>query len=116
MWIALLGLVSMILLAWILFPLSGVRRSWAPRERRSAAEQLEAERDRLLRLLKDLEHEREAGTIGEREYEVLRRDTLAETAAVYRRIDEVAGATTAPAPGGGAAPRAEGGSGGGERA
>jgi len=89
MWIALLAALSLALLAWILAPLFGLRRSWAPRERATAAEQLEAERGKILRALKDLEQERDAGTIGESEYEELRRDYLAEAAAVYRRLDEL---------------------------
>lgn len=90
MWILLTVAVAVALLAWVLAPLFGLRRSWAPRERATAGEQLEGERGKLLRALKDLEHEREAGTIGAEEYEELRRDYLAETAAVYRRLDEIA--------------------------
>jgi hypothetical protein len=89
MWIALLAAVAIALLAWVLAPILGARRSWAPRERASVEEQLLAERGKLLRALKDLEHEREAGTIGADEYEELRGDYLAETAAVYRRLEEL---------------------------
>jgi len=92
-WIALTIAIALTLLAWIVAPLFGVRRSWAPRERATAAEQLEAERGKILRALKDLEQERDAGTIGESEYDELRRDYLAEAAAVYRRLDEIGAAS-----------------------
>ena len=99
MWIAALALIILISLAWILAPLLGLKRSWAGAERASVEQQLLEERARLLRSLKDLEHEHEAGSIGDEEYAELRTDYLAETAAVYRRLEEL-GAET---PGEGAA-------------
>jgi len=91
MWLVLFIVVVAAILGWILTPVFGVRRSWAPREESSIEEQLLAERGTLLRALKDLEHEHEAGTIGDGEYEELRSDYLAETAAVYRRLEELGG-------------------------
>ncbi len=89
MWLVLFIVVALAILGWILSPVFGVKRSWAPREESTVEEQLIAERGKLLRALKDLEHEHEAGTIGASEYEELRSDYLAETAAVYRRLKEL---------------------------
>ena len=89
MWIALLIAVILSGLAWILMPLTGVRRSWAPQERASIEEQLLTERGKILRAIKDLEHEFEAGSIVGDEYEELRAEYLAEAAAVYRRLDSL---------------------------
>lgn len=89
MWIILLVLVLVVLVVWIALPLAGVRRSWAPMDHKSIEEQLQAERGRLLRALKDLEFEREAESLGDDEYQELRADYLAETAAVYRRLEEI---------------------------
>ena len=89
MWLVLFIAVCTAFFAWIVFPLFGVRRSWAPSERSTIEDQLLAERGRLLRALKDLEHEQEAGSIGAEEYTELRTDYLSEAAAVYRRLEEV---------------------------
>ncbi len=89
MWFILFIAVCTAFFTWIIFPLFGLKRSWAPSERASIKDQLLAERGRLLRALKDLEHEQEAGSIGADEYTELRTDYLSETAAVYRRLEEV---------------------------
>jgi len=89
MWIVALFLAVVAALAWIVWPLFGLKRSWTPEERATVEAQLLEERGRLLRALKDLEHEFEAGSIGEDEYQELRGDYLAETAAVYRRLEEL---------------------------
>lgn len=86
---AILVIVSVLALVWMVYPLFGVRRSWATRETASIEQQLLDERGRLLRAIKDLEHEHEAGSIDESEYQELRSDYLAEAAAVYRRLDEL---------------------------
>lgn len=61
---------------------------------------LESERDFLLRSIKDLETEREAGNLDEERYRELRDDYTARAAAVLRTIDEGrdAAVTTAPTP------------------
>ena len=86
---AILAIVSICALVWMVLPLFGARRSWATRETASVEQQLFDERSRLLRAIKDLEHEHEAGSIEEGEYQELRSDYLAEAAAVYRRLDEL---------------------------
>ena len=103
MWIALLALIIVISLVWVLAPLLGLKRSWAGAERASVEQQLHEERARLLRSLKDLEHEHEAGTIGDDEYAELRNDYLAETAAVYRRLEEIGASVPGSTAGEGAA-------------
>ena len=89
MWIGLLAAVILAISVWVLLPLAGARRSWAPQERASIEEQLLAERGKILRAIKDLEHEFEAGSIVGDEYEELRAEYLAEAAAVYRRLDSL---------------------------
>ena len=89
MWLDLFVAVCSAFFAWIVFPLFGARRSWSPSERSTIKDQLLSERGRLLRALKDLEHEQEAGTIEAGEYAELRTDYLSEAAAVYRRLEEV---------------------------
>ncbi len=94
MWIPLLALTLVLFAVWIFSPLFGGRRSWATVDHATVEEQLLKERERLLRALKDLEQEREAGSIGEEEYEDLRREYLVETAAIYRRMDSLGIART----------------------
>jgi hypothetical protein len=86
---AVLVVVSLLAVCWMIQPLFGVRRSWAPRETATIERQLLDERAQLLRAMKDLEQEQEAGSISADEFEELRADYMADAAAVYRRLDEL---------------------------
>ena len=59
---------------------------------------LESERDFLLRSIKDLETEREAGNLDDQRYQELKDDYTARAAAVLRSIEEGRSAAVAPPP------------------
>lgn len=59
---------------------------------------LESERDFLLRSIKDLDGEREAGNLDDERYQALKDDYTARAAAVLRSIEETRDAGTAPLP------------------
>ena len=80
--VLILGLVSSVLL-----PLLGPARPWAVADLRGARRLELQEKERLLRLIKDLDAEREREAIDPAEHERLRRDYLLQAAQVQRRLD-----------------------------
>ena len=93
MWIAALILLVFALLAFIAWPvIAGGREPWARAERQTALDRALEEKARVLRGLKDLDHELASGLIDEPEYNEARHDYLNRAAALNREIEGLTGA------------------------
>ncbi len=104
LWLAFFLLVVVAALLVIVWPLRKPRVPWQALRTPAALNSLLLEKERLLRLLKDLDMERDAGTLGEAQYEELRRAYRIEAALAERRYQELGAETRSEtgAPTGGA--------------
>lgn len=87
MWILLLVITSLGTLALALFPLLLERPAWSHREEETLERMLEKEKERVLRLLKDLDLERDSRALAGGEYDDLRRAYLSEAALINRKLE-----------------------------
>ena len=72
-------------------PLWGRREPWTIHTEESIRALLDREKERVLRTLKDLEEEKEAGAIGEEEFRELYESFRVEAALINRRYEELLG-------------------------
>ena len=86
---SLLLLISFIICCILYFAWSGPRESWDPDLESGALSILERRKDKLLRVLKDLDDEHEMGTIEKTEYLQLRRNYKARAVVALREFDRV---------------------------
>ena len=82
-------LISFIILCILYFSGNGPRESWDPDLESGALSILERRKDKLLRVLKDLDDEHEMGTIEKTEYLQLRRNYKARAVVALREFDRV---------------------------
>lgn len=87
MWFIALMVVVLVLAALILLPLFGRFVPWQPVSISKAVALLQGQREQVMRKLKDLEGEHEAESIGEEQYQEMRKTFLTEAALLGRRID-----------------------------
>ncbi|MBI4577566.1 MAG: hypothetical protein HY722_14995 [Planctomycetes bacterium] len=84
-WTVVLVALIVLLAAEVLAPLLGPRRAWEATHV-TALESLVGEKARVLRALKDLEHERASGLLEEADYQEARRDYLGRAVRLNRAI------------------------------
>lgn len=84
-WLALTLVVGLLVIVVIARPLLREPLPWDPEAQTRVHDLLSTQKEQALRKLKDLDFEREAGTIDAAEYETLRRSTLAEAALIEKR-------------------------------
>ena len=89
LWIVLILLVVIAAFVAIIVPVFGRPEPWVLEGAGPTVKMLRKEKGRVLRLLKDLELEREAGSIDEERYEELRQSYLTEAAVLNRRLEEL---------------------------
>lgn len=87
--IALLILISFIICLILYFAFSGPREAWDPDLESGTLSILGRRKDKLLRVLKDLDEERGMGSIEEAEYLNLRRDYKAKAVVALREFNRV---------------------------
>ncbi len=87
--VLLLILVSTAVLAVVVHGLAGPREAWSLETSAGRLSELTRRKERLLRVLKDLEQELEAGSIRREDYTALARDYKRRVAAVLRDLDRV---------------------------
>lgn len=85
----LLILISFIIGSIMVFAFMGPRESWDPDLDSGALSLLGQRKDKLLRVLKDLDEEREMGSIEEGEYLQLRRSYKARAVVALREFERV---------------------------
>ena len=85
-WISLIIILSLAAITLVVRPLFRRREPWELVEGDSLQDQLGREKEKVLRLLKDLETEWGAGVISEIEYKDLRRSYRVEAAMLNRRL------------------------------
>ena len=85
----LLILISFIIGCIMVFAFMGPRESWDPDMDSGALSLLGQRKDKLLRVLKDLDEEREMGSIEEGEYLQLRRSYKARAVVALREFERV---------------------------
>jgi hypothetical protein len=86
---SLILLISFIICCILYFAWSGPRESWDPDLESGVLSILERRKDKLLRVLKDLDDEHEMGTIEKTEYLQLRRNYKARAVVALREFDRV---------------------------
>ncbi len=87
-WWGLLLIWALGILAWMLRPLFAPRQAWTSSGEGGARKRLEREKAGVLRLLKDLDVEKDAGSISEEEYQELRNAYRIEAAMIQRKVRE----------------------------
>ncbi|MEM7263953.1 MAG: hypothetical protein AAF488_18350 [Planctomycetota bacterium] len=88
LWWGALAFLLTIGLAWVFLPILGQPAPWRARiEGREARQILMREKAKALRLIKDLDHEFDAGTIDQVEYDRLRATAMQEIVIFNRRLD-----------------------------
>ena len=87
--ISLLALISFLIITIMIQAALGPKEPWDPDLEAGALSILGRRKDKLLRILKDLDDEREMGSIEEAEYLHLRRGYKAKAAVALREFDRV---------------------------
>jgi len=95
-WTVLLALVIGICAVAALAPLFGSRRTWEIEEA-SELDHLFESKGRVLRSIKDLDHEHEAGLLSEADWREAREESLAEAVRLNREIAAITGIDPAAA-------------------
>ncbi len=99
LWWAVAAFLLTIGLAWVLLPLFGVALPWrADMAEDDARRLIKREKAKAMRRIKDLEHERDAGMIDERDYEHFRRGAMEEVVLFNRRLEDLTAAEDAYRP------------------
>ncbi len=88
MWIAILLLTSLGAVVFVIWPVASKRLPWVTGEDPLVIRQLKREQGRLLRLIKDIESEREAGTIDDDDYQKIRVRFMQDLVIVNRSLVE----------------------------
>ena len=88
MWWGLLLIWAIGILAWMLRPLFTPRQAWTSSMGDDPRKLLEREKAGVLRLLKDLDVEKDAGSLSDEEYQQLRDVYRIEAAIIQRRVKE----------------------------
>ena len=87
--ISLLALISFLIVAILIQAAIGPKEPWDPDLEAGTLSILGRRKDKLLRILKDLDDERELGSIEEAEYLHLRRSYKAKAVVALREFDRV---------------------------
>ena len=87
--ISLLALISFLIVAIMIQAAVGPKEPWDPDLEAGTLSILGQRKDKLLRILKDLDDEREMGSIEEAEYLQLRRNYKAKAVVALREFDRV---------------------------
>jgi len=87
--ISLLALISFLIVAIMIQAAIGPKEPWDPDLEAGTLSILGQRKDKLLRILKDLDDEREMGSIEEAEYLQLRRNYKAKAVVALREFDRV---------------------------
>ena len=87
--ISLLALISFLIVAIMIQAVIGPKEPWDPDLEAGTLSILGQRKDKLLRILKDLDDEREMGSIEEAEYLQLRRNYKAKAVVALREFDRV---------------------------
>ena len=87
--ISLLALISFLIIAIMIQAALGPKDPWDPDLEAGTLSMLGRRKDKLLRILKDLDDEREMGSIEEAEYLQLRRSYKAKAVVALREFDRV---------------------------
>ena len=87
--ISLLALISFLIIAIMVQAALGPKEPWDPDLEAGTLSILGRRKDKLLRILKDLDDEREMGSIEEAEYLQLRRSYKAKAVVALREFDRV---------------------------
>ena len=87
--ISLLALISFLIVAIMIQAAVGPKEAWDPDLEAGTLSILGQRKDKLLRILKDLDDEREMGSIEEAEYLQLRRNYKAKAVVALREFDRV---------------------------
>ena len=87
--ISLLALISFLIFAIMIQAAVGPKEPWDPDLEAGTLSILGQRKDKLLRILKDLDNEREMGSIEEAEYLQLRRNYKAKAVVALREFDRV---------------------------
>ncbi len=91
MWIALLILAITASIAAVVWPLLNGERSWQLPNAETRLDELLAEKTRVLRLLKDIDAERDAGLMADADHDETRREYLGKAIALNREIASLTG-------------------------
>ena len=87
MWALILVSFLVLCAAAIAFPLFGKAVPWATESQLASLEEAYQARERVIRLLKDLEGDYESGQVQDGQYDTLQRAYLDEAALIKRRIE-----------------------------
>ena len=87
--LSLLALISFLIVAILIQAAIGPKEPWDPDLEAGTLSILGQRKDKLLRILKDLDDEREMGSIEEAEYLQLRRSYKAQAVVALREFDRV---------------------------
>jgi hypothetical protein len=85
-------LIGLAILALLLYTILGPREAWDLDQSQGLLTRLRRRRDRLLRALKDLDFERETGTLSEPEFHRLRADFRQRAVEALKDLDRARGA------------------------
>lgn len=90
MWMAALVVVALVCLVAVLLPLLGRRRTWAADDATDLDRLFDA-KARVLRAIKDLDHEHGAGLLTDDDWRAARDEHVAEAVRLNREVAELTG-------------------------